>query len=114
MEAASSSSNYTPVEHEAMLDIIAGIPGAYESSVGSPTWQAVHSRLNSKRSKDVLHQHLAEMKSAIASAISTLSAQIPSIRVPTEAADLKDFYGVLFKELALQRQQIWEQNLSKL
>jgi hypothetical protein len=39
------------------------------------------------------------MKSAIASAISTLSAQTPSVQVPKDAADLLDFYCVLFTEL---------------
>lgn len=47
---SNSSINYSTTEHDdSMLDIIAGIPGAYECSVGSPTWQGVHTRLNSSR-----------------------------------------------------------------
>lgn len=46
-----------------------------------------------------LHTHFTEMISALASAISNLSAQTPSIQVPTEADDLPVFYRALFTEL---------------
>ena len=97
---SASSVNYTTTEHVLMLDIIADIDGAFDSSVGSPTWQQVHSRTNSQRSKDVLHTHFTEMKSAIASAISTLSVQTPSVRVPTDVAELPTFHCVIFTELS--------------
>jgi hypothetical protein len=81
------------------LDIVHSIEGAFESSVGSAVWTQVHTRLNTSRTKESLYTHFTEMKSALSSAISTLSAQTPSVQVPTEAADLPVFYSVLFKEL---------------
>ena len=38
---AASSNNYSSFEHEAILDIISSVDGAYESSVGSSTWQTI-------------------------------------------------------------------------
>ena len=96
---SASSTNYTVAEHISMLNIIASIDGAFESGVGSSSWLQVHTRSNTSRSKESLHTHFTEMKSALSSAISTLSAQTPSVQLPTEAADLPVFYCVLFTEL---------------
>lgn len=92
--------NYTPGEHEKMLDIIEQIPDAYESSLGSATWMQVHARLGTPRSKEVLHGHFTEMKSGVASAISALSSQNPSVKVPTVSAENPEYYRQVFSELS--------------
>jgi hypothetical protein len=92
--------NYTHIEHEKLLDIIESVPDAYESSQGSATWMQVHTRLNSPRSKEVVHGHFTEMKSAIGAAISTLSSQTPSVKVPTESAENPEYYRQVFLELS--------------
>jgi len=91
--------NYTHGEHEKLLDLIADVADAYESSQGSATWTQIHTRLNSPRSKEVLHGHFTEMKSAVAAAISTLSSQNPSVIVPTESAENPEYYRQVFEEL---------------
>ena len=92
--------NYTHGEHEKLLDLIADVEDAYESSQGSATWMQVHTRLNSPRSKEILHGHFTEMKSGVASAISALSSQTPSVKVPTESAENPEYYRQVFLELS--------------
>jgi hypothetical protein len=98
-----SASNYSPKEHEVLLEIIEGIKDAFESSVGSPIWQDVYQKYlgsqSTVRSRDVLHTHFAEMKAAIGSAISALSTQVVSIVVPKEESDLPAFYAHVHLEL---------------
>jgi hypothetical protein len=99
-----SAVNYSTSEHEILLDIVAGIKAAFESSVASPVWKNVHDEYVQKspggRTKEVLHTHFAEMKSAIGSSISALSAQVPSILVPTVETELPAFYAHVLTEVS--------------